>query len=167
MRRRSSLARVAALVAVVAASALVGLVLLGGGGGYHVKLRFLNAGQLVKGNPVQVGGVPVGSVEGIRISDDGQAEIEVSIDDEHAPLRRGARAEVRQFSQSGLANRYIDLKLPPHTEAEIPDGGVIGTDHTVTQVDLDELYNTLDAETRRSLQAFFRGSADQFRGRAQ
>jgi phospholipid/cholesterol/gamma-HCH transport system substrate-binding protein len=167
MRRRSSLARVAALVAVVAASALVGLVLLGGGGGYHVKLRFLNAGQLVKGNPVQVGGVPVGSVEGIRISDDGQAEIEVSIDDEHAPLRRGARAEIRQFSQSGLANRYIDLKLPPHTEAEIPDGGVIGTDDTVTQVDLDELYNTLDAKTRRSLQGFFRGSADQFRGRAE
>lgn len=166
MRRRSSLARVAALVAVVAASALVGFVLLGGGGGYHVKLRFLNAGQLVKGNPVQVGGVPVGSVEGIRISDGGQAEIEVSIDDEHAPLRRGTRAEIRQFSQSGLANRYIDLKLPPHTEAEIPDGGVIGTDDTVTQVDLDELYNTLDAETRRSLQGFFRGSAVQFRGRA-
>jgi phospholipid/cholesterol/gamma-HCH transport system substrate-binding protein len=166
MRTPSSLGRVTAVVAVVGAFALLGVVLLGAGGGYRVKARFLNAGQLVKGNPVQVGGIPVGSVEGIRITDDGQAEIELSIDDEHAPLRRGTRAEIRQFSQSGLANRYIDLKLPPHTEAEIPDGGVIGADQTVTQVDLDELYNTLDAETRRSLQGFFKGSADQFRGRA-
>jgi phospholipid/cholesterol/gamma-HCH transport system substrate-binding protein len=158
---------VAAVAAVCAAIAIVAGVLFGGaGGGYHVKVRFLNAGQLVKGNPVQVGGVPVGSVEGIEITDDGQAEIELAIDDEHAPLRRGTRAEIRQFSQSGLANRYIDLMLPPHSEAEIADGGVIGTDDTVTQVDLDELYNTLDAETRRSLQGFFRGSADQFRGRA-
>ena len=47
----------------------------------------------------------------------------------------------------------------------IPDGGVIDTDNTVTQVDLDELYNTLDPETRKSLQGFFQHSADQWRGR--
>ena len=57
----------------VAAIVLVGLILFGGGGvgGYKVHARFLNAGQLVKGNPVQVGGVPVGSVKGIKITDDG------------------------------------------------------------------------------------------------
>jgi phospholipid/cholesterol/gamma-HCH transport system substrate-binding protein len=159
---------VAAVGAVIAAIVLVGLILFGGTGvgGYKVKARFLNAGQLVKGNPVQVGGVPVGSVEGIKITDDGHAEIELSIDGDHAPLRRGTRAEIRQFSQSGLANRYIDLKLPPHTDDEIPDGGVIETDKTVTQVDLDELYNTLDPETRRSLQGFFKGSARQWRDMA-
>jgi phospholipid/cholesterol/gamma-HCH transport system substrate-binding protein len=59
----------------------------------------------------------------------------------------------------------VDLKLPPDTDQTIPDGGVIDTDQTVTQVDLDELYNTLDPETRRSLQGFFKGSADQWRGR--
>jgi phospholipid/cholesterol/gamma-HCH transport system substrate-binding protein len=118
----------------------------------------------VKGNPVQVGGVPVGSVKGIKITGDGHAEIELSIDGDHAPLRRGTRAEIRQFSQSGLANRYVDLKLPPDTDDTIPEGGLIETDKTVTQVDLDELYNTLDPETRKSLQGFFRHSADQWRG---
>jgi phospholipid/cholesterol/gamma-HCH transport system substrate-binding protein len=167
VRSLSAIGRVAAVGAVIAAIVLVALVVFGGGGagGYKVKAQFLNAGQLVKGNPVQVGGVPVGSVEGIRITDDGHAEIELSIDGDHAPLRRGTRAEIRQFSQSGLANRYVDLKLPPHTDDEIPEGGVIETDKTVTQVDLDELYNTLDPETRRSLQGFFKGSADQWRGR--
>jgi len=167
VRSLSAIGRVAAVGALIAAVVLVALVLFGGGGagGYKVHARFLNAGQLVKGNPVQVGGVPVGSVEGIKLTDDGHAEIELSIDGDHAPLRRGTRAEIRQFSQSGLANRYVDLKLPPDTDQTIPDGGVIDTDKTVTQVDLDELYNTLDPETRRSLQGFFKGSADQWRGR--
>ena len=167
MRSLSAIGRVAAVGALIAALVLVSLVLFGGGGagGYKVKARFLNAGQLVKGNPVQVGGVPVGSVKGIKITSDGHAEIEMSIDGDHSPLRRGTRAEIRQFSQSGLANRYIDLKLPPDTDDTIADGGVIDTDNTVTQVDLDELYNTLDPETRRSLQGFFQHSADQWRGR--
>jgi phospholipid/cholesterol/gamma-HCH transport system substrate-binding protein len=168
VRSLSAIGRVAAVGALIAAVVLVALVLFGGGaGGYKVKARFLNAGQLVKGNPVQVGGVAVGSVKGIKITDDGHAEIELSIDGDHAPLRRGTRAEIRQFSQSGLANRYVDLKLPPNTDDTIPDGGVIDTDQTVTQVDLDELYNTLDPETRRSLQGFFKGSADQWRGMEQ
>jgi phospholipid/cholesterol/gamma-HCH transport system substrate-binding protein len=168
VRSLSAIGRVAAVGAVIAAIVLVGLILFGGapGGGYKVKARFLNAGQLVKGNPVQVGGVPVGSVKGIEITPDGHAEIEMSIDGDHSPLRRGTRAEIRQFSQSGLANRYIDLKLPPDTDDTIPDGGVIDTDKTVTQVDLDELYNTLDPETRRSLQGFFKGSAEQWRNMA-
>jgi phospholipid/cholesterol/gamma-HCH transport system substrate-binding protein len=167
LRSLSAIGRAAAVGAVIAAIVLVGLILFGGGvGGYKVKARFLNAGQLVKGNPVQVGGVPVGSVKGIRITDDGEAEVELSIDGDHAPLRRGTRAEIRQFSQSGLANRYVDLTLPPNSDEEIPDGGVIETDHTVTQVDLDELYNTLDPKTRRSLQGFFKGSAEQWRNTA-
>jgi phospholipid/cholesterol/gamma-HCH transport system substrate-binding protein len=168
VRSLSAVGRVAAIGAVIAAIVLVGLILFGGGGvgGYKVKARFLNAGQLVKGNPVQVGGVPVGSVGGIEITDDGHAEVELNIDGDHSPLRRGTRAEIRQFSQSGLANRYVDLSLPPDTDDTIPDGGVIDTDKTVTQVDLDELYNTLDAKTRRSLQGFFKGSADQWRDMA-
>jgi len=166
VRSLSAIGRVAAVGALIAAIVLVSLILFGGGGGgYKVHARFLNAGQLVKGNPVQVGGVPVGSVKGIKITPDGHAEIELSIDGDHAPLRRGTRAEIRQFSQSGLANRYVDLKLPPDTDDTIPDGGVIDTDDTVTQVDLDELYNTLDPDTRSSLQGFFKHSADQWRGR--
>ena len=41
---------------------LVGIFLFGnvGGGGYSVKADFLNAGQLVKGNLVEVAGVKAG-----------------------------------------------------------------------------------------------------------
>jgi phospholipid/cholesterol/gamma-HCH transport system substrate-binding protein len=168
MRSFSTVGRVAALGAVIAAAALAAILLFGGGtGGYSVKARFLNAGQLVKGNPVESGGVPIGSVNGIRIADNGEAEITLEIDEDHAPLRRGTLAAIRQFSQSGIANRYVDLTMPPNGRDEIPDGGRIGSDDTTTQVDLDELFNTLDPDTRIALQKFFKGSAEMFAGRGE
>ncbi len=167
MRSLSGIGRIAALGAVIAAAALVAILLFGGAGGYTVKARFLNAGQLVKGNPVQNGGVPIGSVSGIEIAPNGEAEITLEIDGDHAPLRRGTRAAIRQFSQSGIANRYVDLSMPPNGSRDIPDGGTIGSDATTTQVDLDQLFNTLDPETRHSLQQFFKGSATMFAGRGE
>jgi phospholipid/cholesterol/gamma-HCH transport system substrate-binding protein len=166
MRSFSGIGRIAAVGAVIAAAALVALLLFGGGsGGYEVKARFINAAQLVKGNPVQTGGVPIGSVDGIEIAPNGEAELTLEIDEEHAPLRRGTQAAIRQLSQSGIANRYVDVTMPPHGSRKIPDGGTIGSDDTTTQVDLDQLFNTLDAKTRANLQKFFKGSAEMFRGR--
>jgi len=144
---------------------LVALLLFGGvgGGGYEVTAKFINAGQLVKGNPVQTGGTAIGTVKDIKITDDGQAAIRFELKPEYAPLREGTRASIRQFSQSGIANRYIDLSLPPNGSAKIPDGGFIGTDATKTAVDLDQLFNTLDPLTGKALQDFFKNQERQFR----
>jgi phospholipid/cholesterol/gamma-HCH transport system substrate-binding protein len=158
--------RVATLAALLAAVAVVAIVLFGQGTGrYSVNARFVTSAQLVKGNPVQVGGVAVGSVEQIDITPDGQAEVTFGVEDAHAPLRRGTRATIRQLSQSGIANRYIELTPGPQRGEEIPDGGVIGIDHTGTPVELDQVFNTLDPETRKALQRFIQGSARQLRGR--
>ena len=63
------LGRVAVLAAVIAAVTLVALALLGGGGGgYEVTAKFINAGQIVKGNPVQTGGTAIGTVKDIAIT---------------------------------------------------------------------------------------------------
>jgi phospholipid/cholesterol/gamma-HCH transport system substrate-binding protein len=157
-----------ALLAIAAAAVLAALLLLGGGaGGYTVKARFQNASQLVKGNLVQVSGQEVGKVEHIDLTPDGQAEITMSIEDDHAPLRRGTRAIVRQASLSGIANRYVDLTLPADSAPRIPDGGVIGQDATTSAVDLDQVFNTFDPETRKDLQAVFKGSAKQHAGQGQ
>ena len=165
MRSVSRVGRVAALGAVIAAVVLVALVVSGAGaGGYEVTAKFANAGQIVKGNPVQTGGAPIGKVTGIRITDDGQAEVKLSIDDDHAPLRQGTRATIKQFSQSGIANRYVDLSLPPNSKDTIDDGGRIDSDKTRTAVDLDQLFDTLNPKTRKALQDFLEGNARQFRG---
>ena len=181
MRSVSGIGRVAALAAVIAAAVLVAVLLFGGGGSdYTVKGTFLNASQLVNGNSVQVGGVRVGSVDGIKITKDGQAEVTLKVSDDYAPLPAGTRAVIRQASQSGIANRYVDLRIPGHElpagtgEAQeeaienpdtIDDGGNIAVDETETAVDLDQLFNTLDPNTRRSLQKFLEGSAKVYAGR--
>src|SRR3954469_24235285 len=145
--------RVAAVVAVVVAVVVVAILLFaGGGGGYSVKAQFLNAGQLVKGNLVQVGGVKAGTVNDIAVTPDGQALITMKIDDDYAPLKVGTRATIRQASQSGIANRYVDLTLPaqPPNGAKLPEiqeGKTIGVQNTTTAVELDQLFDTLDPGT--------------------
>ena len=144
------------------------MVLFGGGsGGYEVTARFQNAGQLVKGNPVQAGGVAVGSVTRIEVTPDGQADVTIRVEDEDAPLPRGTRAAIRQLSLSGIANRYVDLSYPSGRAADIPDGGRIPSDATSTQVDLDQVLNALDEPTRRALRSALAGSQRSLAGRGE
>jgi phospholipid/cholesterol/gamma-HCH transport system substrate-binding protein len=156
--------RTAALAAVLVVAVVVAILLLGGGGGgYTVKAHFQNAAQLVKGNLVQTGGAPIGTVDNIDLTPDGEAEVTMKIKDDYAPLRRGTLATIRQASLSGVANRYVDLRMAPHGAKKIPDGGVIEQDSTTTAVDLDQLFNTFDPETREALQGVITGSARQFK----
>jgi len=149
-----TLARGRILGVVVAVAVLIALVVvLSGGGGYTVHARFVSAGQVVKGNEVKVSGEPVGIVEEVALSDDGQADISLKIsDDGYAPLRRGTRAIIRQASLSGVNNRYVDLQLGGADGADIPEGGRLDTDRTEAAVDLDQIFNTFDPKTRAGVQ---------------
>jgi phospholipid/cholesterol/gamma-HCH transport system substrate-binding protein len=89
----------------------------------------------------------------------------MGIDGKYKPLPVGTRAVIRMASQTGIANRYIELDMPGGPKRDtIPNGGHIGTDQTTTAVDLDQLFNTLDPKTRKALQGFFKGSAEEFSG---
>jgi phospholipid/cholesterol/gamma-HCH transport system substrate-binding protein len=162
--------RVLAAAALVAAVALVAVLLLGNrGGSYTVHARFQNASQLVKGNLVQVAGVSVGKIESIDLTPDGQADVRMKITDAgYRPLRRGTKAIVRQASLSGVANRYVDLQLPPADhQQKIPAGGVIDQSDTTTAVDLDQLFNTFDPKTRKALSGVIRGYATSYAGKGE
>jgi phospholipid/cholesterol/gamma-HCH transport system substrate-binding protein len=150
------------------AIAVVAFVLFGNRGpGYTVHARFQNASQLVKGDFVQVAGVPIGKVAGIDLTSDGQADVRMKITDAgYRPLRRGTKAIVRQASLSGVANRYVDLQLPAADHQEtIPPGGVIDQTDTTTAVDLDQLFNTFDPKTRKALSGVIRGYASAYGGK--
>jgi phospholipid/cholesterol/gamma-HCH transport system substrate-binding protein len=167
LRNSRAIARVAALSAVMVGIAVAIVVLLGGGGAHRVKARFQNASQLVKGNLVQVSGRKAGDVERIELTDDNQAEVTLRITDEFWPLRRGTLATVRQASLSGIANRYIDLRLPPDDADPIPEGGVIGQAATTSTVDLDQLFDVFDKPTREALSGVIQGSANQVEGQSE
>lgn len=159
--------RTVALAAVLVAAVVVAVVLLGGGEGYELKLRTQSASQLVKGNLVQVAGQEVGKVKEIRLTDDGMAEVRVAIHDDYAPLRRGTRAVIRQASLSGIANRYIDLQQGAMTGKTIPNGAVLPASDTESVVDIDQLFNIFDPETRRNTRRVIAGFAEMTSGREQ
>jgi phospholipid/cholesterol/gamma-HCH transport system substrate-binding protein len=143
------------------------VLMLSGSDKYTVKATFQTAGQLVKGNEVQVGGKPVGEVTSIDLTDHGQAEVEMEVDSDFEPLHDGTRAVIRVGSLSGIAGRYVSLTPGPNDSAAIEDGGQIAADDTTTPVDLDQLFNTLDPKTRKGLQEIIQGGATQYDGKAE
>jgi phospholipid/cholesterol/gamma-HCH transport system substrate-binding protein len=153
-----------AWAAVLGAAVVVAVTLLGGGEPYRIDVRFVNASQLVPGNLVQVAGQKAGTVETIRLDRDGLALVTLELDDEYAPLRRGTLVTVRQTSLSGIANRYLDLRLAPAGADPIASGGTIEARNTASAVDLDQLFNTFDRRTRRALSGVIRGSGRQYAG---
>jgi phospholipid/cholesterol/gamma-HCH transport system substrate-binding protein len=162
--KKRALAAVVVLLAVTA----VAILLFRGDGGYRVTAEFVNAGQLVKGNEVKAGGVTVGSVKDIDVSQDGAAEVTLAItDSDYEPLRQGTRVLIKQGSLSGIANRYVDLQLGPASGDEIDDGSVIGSDQTATAVELDQIFDLFDQRTRTGLQDFFKGSAAMLQNRGE
>jgi phospholipid/cholesterol/gamma-HCH transport system substrate-binding protein len=163
MRNSSLIGRVAALAAVAIAIVAVVVILLSGGSSYQVEAVFTNASQLVPGDQVQVSGNPVGTISKITLTPSGQAELTLTIDNStYQPLHQGTQATVRLTSLSGIANRYVDLRLGSGTAAKIPNGGVIPTSDTTSAVDFDQLFNTLDGPTRKGLQNVIQGSAAQY-----
>jgi len=165
LRASSVIGRVAALVALVVAILAV-VLLLGGGDDYEVTAEFENAGQLVKGNEVVVGGSAVGSVSKIELGDDGQALVTFSVDDDYAPLRRGTVATIRSPSLSQIAGRQVQLTLPPSSEKAEPidDGGTLTQAETVSAVDLDQLFNTLSPKTINDFKHLIKGMATSYEG---
>ncbi len=155
--------RIAAVAALLLAVAVAAWVLVFEDDGYKVHVRFQAATNVVKGNLVQVAGRRVGTVEDIQLSEDGQADLTLKIEDEAiVPLRTGTRATLRIASLSGSANRYVDLRIPPAGGTEIDEGGLIDASDTTSAVEVDQLFQMFDRRTRAGLQDFIRGQALQW-----
>ena len=132
---------------------------------YTVRAVVDDAGQLVNGNEVQIGGVPVGTVNSVELRDDNLAELELELKDEVAPLHEGTTATIRNPSLTSVAGRYVALFPGPNNREPIPDEGEIATEDTQEIVDLDQLLNSLDPRTVAALSQFVRGSSEAARGR--
>jgi phospholipid/cholesterol/gamma-HCH transport system substrate-binding protein len=162
-RGSGGIARLAAIAALVLIALAIAFILFSGGGKSHYELLFETGGQLVKGNQVLIGGVPVGSVDDVALNSDGQAKVEISVD---RPLHSGSSAVIRATSLSGIANRYVSIQPGPDNAPELRDGETITEVDTTSPVDLDQLFNTLRPQERKALQDIIQGSATVYAGKA-
>jgi phospholipid/cholesterol/gamma-HCH transport system substrate-binding protein len=139
------------------------LVFAGSSGGTY-KLIFAEADQLVRGDQVEVGGVQVGSVTNIVLTPSFKAEVTIHVNSSLVPLHEGTVAQVRVPSLTTVANRYIELTLGPNNNHAYHSGATLPASATREVTDLDQLFNTLNPKTRKGLQGFIQGTAEQFAG---
>ena len=158
--------RLAALAAVVVALVAVAVIVLSGGTTYQVRAVFANASQIVSGDLVEVSGSQIGTVSKIALTPDGMAQLTLDITNKaYDPLPSGTQATVRELSLSGIASRYVDLRMGASNAPKIADNGVIPASNTTSEVDLDLIFDTLNGPTRKGLQDVFLGSAAQNKGK--
>jgi phospholipid/cholesterol/gamma-HCH transport system substrate-binding protein len=147
--RRLRFAPVGALVLALVA---VVVIVAGAGHSYTVRLTFEDAGQLVDGDLVEVGGIPVGTVSSLALTPDGQAWVTVALDrDRFTPLHQGTRASIGTVGLSGVTNRFVALAPGPVTAPAIRSGAVIPERDTAPIVDIDELLDSVTPGVRANL----------------
>ena len=159
--------KVIALLAipVIAAAGVVALVVHQQSRPYEVTAYVVSAAQVVPGNDVVLGGVPVGTVSAVGLApDDGPAgaTITMQVSGRYAPLRRGTRVTLRP--KGLLGNMFVEL-TPGGAGAAIPTGGTIPLQDTAAPVTLDQVTDIFDAQTRQALQTLNRQSGVALQGR--
>jgi phospholipid/cholesterol/gamma-HCH transport system substrate-binding protein len=159
--RRARFVAVGGLVLVVA---ILAYIVFGGGGATTYYLEFESSDQLVRGDQVQVGGVPVGTVKDISLTHNYKARVRIEISSSLAPLHQGTTAQIRVPSLSGVANRYIALSLGANNSPTLPDGATLSGNAVHGATDIDQLFNTLNPRTLKGLQEVFQGGAESYAG---
>jgi phospholipid/cholesterol/gamma-HCH transport system substrate-binding protein len=164
-RRTRNVRTLAVAGLAIVMAGLVYLLAFSGGSDYKLHVRFQNAGQLVQGGLVQVGGVKVGQIDRISISDDGQADLELGITDEDfVPLNEGTRAQIRAVGQATLTNRYVALTPGPDNRPALRDGATLAATDTRGIVDLDAILSSVGPAERQNLRELLSEGAALYAG---
>jgi phospholipid/cholesterol/gamma-HCH transport system substrate-binding protein len=110
-----------------------------------------------QGQTVNVSGVQVGSVSGVKLSPDGVAEVSMSIDSKWSHLiHTDATALIRP--RTGLDDMFIELNPGTKRAPVAKQGFTIPVSNTNPVVDPDQILSSLDADTREYLELLINGA---------
>lgn len=107
-------------------------------GGTVYRARFTDVTGVLVGDDVRIAGVKVGQVSGVRLVDDGVAELSLRVQSD-LPLDSGVRAKVRYRNIVG--QRYIALSEGPATGHRLRPDELIPLSQTTPALDLTVLFN--------------------------
>jgi ABC-type transporter Mla subunit MlaD len=140
---------------------------------YRVSVEVPDASRLDPLNEVRIGGHRVGIVESMHaVESSGQpttsdsssavAQLDLKLDESVDPLPQDSSFRVRYRSAFGL--KYLEITRG--TGPPAPEGFVFDDPQSfVEQTEFDQIYNTFDAPTRRSVRTNLEGFGDGFAAR--
>src|SRR5437763_10652187 len=115
--------------------------------GYQVQVAFPEATTLATEADVRIAGVSVGKVRKLDVDQGHDRTLAtLELDSAFAPLHKDARAILRQ--KTLLGETYVELT--PGRGPKIPEGGRLADGRVQDTVQLDEIFDSLDPQTRRA-----------------
>lgn len=151
MTRPQHLGRVAVVAVVIAAiAATVPALSTGEDESSTVKAIFTDAMPIVAGNHVKASGVDVGTVESVTLKD-GRAVVTMEIEQALRPLHKDARATIK--SKNLLGEGFIEIDPGSPGSPVLDEPHVIKENRTKREVDLQDVLNSVDTPTAKSLAA--------------
>jgi len=102
-----------------------------------------------QGQTVNVAGVEVGEISGVRL-EDGKAIVTLKLEEDSVPVYHNASVLLRP--KTGLKDMVAELTPGTKDAGELGDGDRIPIGQTLPDVNLDEILAVLDGDTRSYLQ---------------
>jgi phospholipid/cholesterol/gamma-HCH transport system substrate-binding protein len=121
--------------------------------GYEFRVAFPDADQLADQADVRIAGVSVGKVIAKSLDPQGNRTIAtLEIDNKFAPVRRDTTAILR--TKTILGETYVQLTPGNPNSPALPDGALLPRSQVVKAVQLDQIFNALDPQTRHAFRTW-------------
>jgi ABC-type transporter Mla subunit MlaD len=126
--------------------------------GYRLNAVFASAVNIKGKSPVRIAGVNVGKVTSIR-RDAGTGVVSMEIESRGLPIHSDATAKIRpRIFLEG--NWFVDLQPGSPSAPTLSSGATLPITQTADPVQLDQLLDALNTDTRANLQNFLIGYGD-------
>ncbi|HLI39404.1 MAG TPA: MlaD family protein [Streptosporangiaceae bacterium] len=131
---------------------------------YQVAADFTTANNLVPGDDVTISGVTVGRVASVQLVQGG-ARVHLQLREQYAPLYRDARAMIK--IKNLLNESYVELYRGTAASGPLPQGGTIPASRTLTPVEVAQVLDVLNPDTRQQLASLIDNLGESVAGRGQ
>jgi phospholipid/cholesterol/gamma-HCH transport system substrate-binding protein len=124
---------------------------------YEFEAVFRTANNLQPKSPVRIAGVEVGKVGSVEPVDGagGGARVTFEIEEKGLPIREDAQLKIRpRIFLEG--NFFVDLQPGSPSAPELEEGGTIPMQQTAAPVQIGDLLNALQSDTREDLKTFLK-----------
>jgi phospholipid/cholesterol/gamma-HCH transport system substrate-binding protein len=129
---------------------------------YTVQANFQSGAAILsgQGQAIDEAGVQVGQIGGIQLQN-GRALVTMNIYKKYSPVYRDATVLLRP--RTPLKDMYLALDPGTKGAGAVASNGVLGIGSTQPTVDVDQILNSLDVDTRNYLLLLLAGGSQAFR----